>query len=516
MTAIITDQFRLENASNFVDSIENTSNSYYIFVGLSNPETVGFGRTGTWNTKTPSPVDNLEYQQHTRDTILFGKRVNNANARRVIKRVDWVKGTRYEMYRHDYSLDNLSPVTQSSRLYDANYYVMNSNYSVYVCIDNGSSGINTVGNTSLDEPLFTDVDPSRAGVSGDNYLWKYIFTVSPSDIIKFDSTEYISLPYDWENSIDSQVQSVRENSDSFTNINQIKKVYIEDGGSGYTPGTHELNILGDGTEGKVVIEVDDETTSIIDVTVSSGGRGYTYAVVDLGPINATTVGTPAKLIPIIPPSRGHGYDVYKELGADRILLYTRFDDSTKDFPTDTKFSQIGVVKNPVTIGSTSVYTGGEFSSLYGIRFSTVSGSLSIGDEIIQTVGSGQARAYVASYDTESKVLKYYKDRSLYLNSTTQDQTDYVGVSTNSLVLDFQSTSSPVTSTGGFNGVIDTGYTGITTVIGSKIINLATQFTNGLSSPEINKTSGELLYLDNRPLISRNSRQKEDIKIILEF
>lgn len=516
MTAIITDQFRLENANNFIKSIEEVSNSYYIFVGLSNPEAVGFGRTENWNTNTPSPVDNFEYQQHTRDTILFGKRVNSANARRVIKRVDWVKGTRYEMYRHDYSLNNSSPITQSTRLYDANYYVMSANYSVYICIDNGSSGINTVGNTSLDEPQFTDVDPSRAGVSEDGYLWKYIFTVSPADIIKFDSTEYVALPYNWENSSDSQIQSVRENGDSSINSNQIKKVYIESGGSGYTPGTHELNILGDGTDGKVVVEVDDETTTIVNSIVSSGGKDYTYAVVDLGPINATTVGTPAKLIPIIPPSKGHGYDVYKELGSDRVLLYTRFDDSTKDFPTDTKFSQIGVIKNPVTIGSTSVYTGGEFSSLYGIRFNTVSGSVSIGDEIIQSVGSGQARSYVASYDTETKVLKYYKDRSLYLNPTTQDQTDFVGISTNALVLDFQSTTSPVTSSSGFIGVIDTGYTGITTVIGTKIINLATQFTNGLANPEINKTSGELLYLDNRPSISRNSRQKEDIKIILEF
>ena len=60
---------------------------------------------------------------------------------------------------------------------------------------------------------------------------------------------------------------------------------------------------------------------------------------------------PAKLIPIIPPSRGHGYDIYKELGADRVLVYARFDDSTKDFPTDTKFSQVGIVKNPSTYTS---------------------------------------------------------------------------------------------------------------------------------------------------------------------
>ena len=37
------------------------------------------------------------------------------------------------MYRHDYSLKNPSPITGSSRLYDANYYVMNQNFDVYIC-----------------------------------------------------------------------------------------------------------------------------------------------------------------------------------------------------------------------------------------------------------------------------------------------------------------------------------------------------------------------------------------------
>ena len=43
-----------------------------------------------------------------------------------------------------------------------------------------------------------------------------------------------------------------------------------------------------------------------------------------------------------------------------------------------------------------------------------------------------------------------------------------------------------------------------------------EFTNGLANSEINKGSGEIIYIDNRSLISRNERQKEDVKIILEF
>ena len=51
MSAIVTDQFRILNANNFVDSVESTNNSYYVFVGLPNPEAnVGYGRSTTWNT----------------------------------------------------------------------------------------------------------------------------------------------------------------------------------------------------------------------------------------------------------------------------------------------------------------------------------------------------------------------------------------------------------------------------------------------------------------------------------
>ena len=57
------------------------------------------------------------------------------------------------MYRHDYSVTNPSPVTNSTRLYDSSYYVINKNFDVYVCIDNGSSGISSTGNASQDEPL---------------------------------------------------------------------------------------------------------------------------------------------------------------------------------------------------------------------------------------------------------------------------------------------------------------------------------------------------------------------------
>jgi len=523
MSAIVTDQFRILNANNFVDSVESTNNSYYVFVGLPNPEAnVGYGRSTTWNTNTPAPVDNFTDNKHSGDVMMFGKKISSANIRRIIRRVNWTSGTRYEMYRDDYSVANPSPLTRASRLYASNYYVMNSDYRVYVCIENGATGASPTGNVSQDEPTFTDLEPSRAGDSGDGYIWKYVFTVTPSDIIKFDSTDYITVPNNWATSTDTQIRTVRENGDSSVNSNQIKTVYIDKAGDGYASGLgQEVDILGDGSGGKV--RVDIVNGKITDTVVTAGGKDYSYGLVDLGTLNSNAhvgSGEAAQLIPVIPPSLGHGYDIYTELGTDRVLIYARFDDSTKDFPTDSKFAQVGIVKNPTSIGSTSIYEENTFSSVSSIKFSSISGSTApiVGEKITQNVTGGRATGYVASYDKDTKVLKYIRDRSLYYNQTTKDQQDYIGISTNGKSFGFESSASIVTGDqSSFSGSIDTAFSGISTnPTGTKLINLGVNFIDGMATPEINKGSGEVIYLDNRPIISRNTRQKEDVKIILEF
>jgi len=541
MAAIVTDQFRINNASNFLGDINDPSNSYYVFVGLSNPGiSNAYGRTdtiGEWDSDNtrPNPTDNFNYLNHTKDTMIFGKKINIDNARRVIRKESWTKGTQYEIYRHDYHVNNQSPKTFSSRLYDAKYYVINKDYNVYICIDNGSSGINTTGNLSQNEPLFTGLEPSAAaGDADDGYIWKYLFTVAPSDIIKFDATEYIPLPNNWESSTDAQIKSVRDSGNADINNNQIKSVYIDQRGNSYSGGLgQEFKIIGDGSGAKVIVDV--EGTQITKTQVSVGGKGYTYGMVDLSTIseNAIAGNTPAKLIPIIPPSKGHGYDLYKELGADRVLIYARFDDSTKDFPVDAQFGQIGIIKNPTSIGSTSIYQQGEFSSVSSIYLNDwPSGSIDKGTKITQEIQSGgvtvgKAVGYIVSFDiildnttNRIAVLKYYQDRSLYFNSTTGDQTDYSGISTysgsNGTIYPFQSNAIPINSTLG-TFTINTNFSGITTnPTGNKVIELGTQFTDGISSSEINNQSGDIIYLDNRALVKRDKRQKEDIKVILEF
>jgi len=540
MPAVVTDQFRITNASNFVDSVLDSNNSYYVFLGLPNPAVVGFGRTTSWNSSngTPNPIDNLQYLTHYRDTSLFGKKINSSNIRRVVKKNIWSANTRYDMYRHDYeALNNPAPNSQTGSLYKTNYYVITSEFKVYICLDNGSSVTNVNGNESLDEPTFTDLEPAAAGTQNDGYIWKYLFTVSPSDVIKFDSTEYIVLPNDWSTTTDAQIQAVREAGDADINKNQLKKVYIENGGSGYNgnnSGNEICDILGDGNGAKALVTVTDGI--ITDVIVTAGGSGYTFAMVDLRNISTGVAeSNRANLIPIIPPSKGHGFDIYTELGADKVLIYSRFDDSTKDFPTDSHFAQVGIIKNPSQFSTVAgILTTPQFSSLSSIKLQSSINKPSsengyadlIGMSIEQSVTGGTARGIVASYDQDTFVLKYIQDRSLNLrrldvsqNTSGVDTVDYDGVNLRGKTLSFESSDKSINGSGNgftFDESIDTNFSGITTTIGNRQINLGVEFTNGLANPEINKKTGDVIYIDNRKEVERNIRQKEDVKIILEF
>ena len=86
------------------------------------------------------------------------------------------------------------------------------------------------------------------------------------------------------------IQSV-EAGDSDVNNNQIKKVYIESGGTGYANGTYD--ILGDGSGGRVSITVDSNGT-ITDTNVVTGGKGYTFGIVNLE--RTGTISSAANLI----------------------------------------------------------------------------------------------------------------------------------------------------------------------------------------------------------------------------
>ena len=155
MAAIITDQLRILNAKNFVSGVGSTGNSYYSFVGVPNPTDFD----SAWNTTPPSPKDNFNEENQYWDTMIGLKKITDDDCKQVVTKLTWSSGTTYDMYRHDISVTNTSQPSNAVDLYSANYYILNSDYRVYVCLQNGTSPENPSGRPSLDEPTFTDLEP---------------------------------------------------------------------------------------------------------------------------------------------------------------------------------------------------------------------------------------------------------------------------------------------------------------------------------------------------------------------
>jgi hypothetical protein len=516
MAAIITDQIRILNAKNFVAGVSSPNNSYYSFIGLPNPTDI----QSDWDTNPPAPKDNFNEENSYWDTMIALKKINASDIRQVVQKRFWSSGTTYDMYRHDYSRSNLAKVSGALSLYSANYYIINSDYRVYICLQNGIDPDNLDGRPSLDEPRFTDLEPRSAGTSNDGYIWKYLYTIKPTDIIKFESTDFMPVPTDWETSTDNA--EVRDNAVD----GSIKIITIVNRGVGVGTANRtytRVPILGDGTgaECTIVINNDQKVESI---TVSNQGSGYTYGNVDLVAGNVPTGTTRPIFEVIISPKGGHGADIYRELGAYNVLMYSRIENDAQnpDFITGNQIARVGIVENPESFSSSSVLTLDKASAVYALKLTGIGVDSAIYNAdsfITQTVSAGTtAVGRVISYDQITGVLKYWQDRSMSGFSS-------VGVAITNPTFGFDQvefTSS--LGTGGsltINGgsvplTIDNTFTGISTVINNRTYYLGQSFTNGLANPEVRKHSGNIIYVDNRPSITRSSNQKEDIKVILQF
>ena len=516
MAAIITDQIRILNAKNFVAGVSSSTNSYYSFIGLPNPTDI----QSDWDTNPPSPRDSFDEENNYWDTMIALKKINASDIRQVVQKRFWSTGTTFDMYRHDYSRSNTAKVSGATNLYSASYYILNSDYRVYICLQNGTDPDNLNGRPSLDEPLFTDLEPRAAGTSGDGYIWKYLYTIKPTDIIKFESTDFMPVPINWETSTDNA--TVRDNA-----VNgSIKIATITNRGVSVGPANRtytRVPIRGDGSGAECTIVVNNDQ-KIESVTISNQGSGYTFGSVDLVAGNVPTGTTRPTFDVIISPNGGHGADIYRELGAYNVLMYSRIenDNQNPDFITGNQIARVGIVENPESFGSVQVLTLDKASAVYAIKLTGVganSATYNADSFITQTVSTGTTSVgRVISYDQVTSVLKYWQDRSNSGFST-------VGVAITNPPFGFDQvefSSSPGTGgslviTGGSASLsIDTAFTGISTVINNRTYYLGQSFTSGLASPEVKKHSGNIIYVDNRPSITRSSNQKEDIKVILQF
>ena len=517
MAAIITDQIRILNAKNFVSGVTTSTNAYYSFIGLTNATDF----SSTWDQNPPSPKDNFDEENKYWDSMVALKKINSQDVRQVITKRTWSSGTTYDMYRHDYSRSNTAKVSGATNLYSASYFVINSDFRVYICLHNGISPDNPNGKPSLDEPTFTDLEPRSAGTSGDGYIWKYLYSIKPSEIVKFESTDFMPVPQDWTTGTDNA--TVRDNAVD----GSIKIATITNRGAGVGPvgATRYANvpIRGDGTGAEcTIITTNDQR--IDSITITNQGSGYTFANVDLVGGGVPTGTTRPTFDVIISPMGGHGADIYRELGATNVLLYSRIENDIEnpDFITGNQIARVGIVENPKTTSDT-LLSADKASAVGALRLAGAgysSATFTADSYFTQTVSTGTtAQGRVINYNQTTGVLKYWQDRTVAGFNT-------VGTAQTSPTYGYdltEFTSAPgtggsltITPTSGVDLQIDSNFSGIQTTINSRTYNLGLTFTDGIAPAEVKKYAGNIVYVDNRPSITRSSNQKEDIKIVLQF
>lgn len=522
MSSIVADNLKITNCANFISDI--STGKYYTFIGLPNASDY----IQDWDSNVPDPVDNFDYFNYYKNNILGVKKITSSDVIRVIPKISWKTGIKYDMYRHDYSRYTFNKgKTSTTRLYDSRYYVMNKDYRVYICLYNGHTSDNPKGTPSTSEPLHTESAPQQ---EDDGYVWKYLYTISPAEALKFDSTNYISVPNNWETSSDADILRIRNYA--LQNEGKIDIVLIEKT-SQYAISNLSYNnvpILGDGI-GAFATVYFDEFSFPYKVEVTNSGSGYTYGTLDLESV-VLPVDSNNKSVfnVIIPPNGGHGKNIYTELGAYRALVYSRIENSitNPDFIEGNQFSIVGIIKNIKNFSTGSDFTDDTGSGVYALKLTSNASSENLDSKITQD--STNASGIIVSSTTVNgeTIIKYIHPRENYVYTYSEISQNILKTFDPNVVTNYAGLSSATTyqfnqfepgSVKIYSGPssftiynVDSNFNGDS----YNDVFFGQSFSSGISVPDINTKSADIMYIDNRSSISRQENQREDIKIILEF
>ena len=277
MPAIITNKFRLNNAEQFSESFSETANNKY-YLGIGRPQPYGTltrpdGRTDFEGTDSApiTPGDTVVREFYTYDDLVAAKRVQSSDISFVVPRRNWVSGTVYDTYRHDYGEYITGSTTTrqtansgASNLNDATYYVLTTARNVYKCLDNNNNG------TSDEEP--TGVSTSVITTT-DNYKWKFMYTLSASQQSNFLSTDFMAV------TSNASASGDQSNVISAAVDGSIDIIKIKAGGSGGTNGTFTgVNIRGDGSNSLDSIMDTGESITIAHLVTQGSTPYYNSAV----------------------------------------------------------------------------------------------------------------------------------------------------------------------------------------------------------------------------------------------
>ena len=445
-------------------------------------------------------------QNETTNQIIFGKKVVESDIYSMVKRNNWIGGTVYSAY------DDIDQDLGSKQ-----FFVLNSQRSVYKCINNADGAPSTIEPTSL--------DPVNVQLA-DGYIWRFMYrltiaqlaNLSTSTLIPFiedvnvtsnavpGTIDYIFVDtfgagYSAVTSgtvsqvIANTVFRIDNNASAISGIYTGSTFFVQSGpgiGSASVIANYNSNssgrfvtttdplvsvninsgyyispsviITGDGENAKARTVV-NEDMSIGSIEVLNSGQNYTRATVEISANTVYGIGATARAV--VSPLNGHGSDVRSELFANNLLISVNI--AGNEFgtvPTDVTFAKFGLIRSLKQSANTdALYTSNTFNHTVVMETSQVNGNFVRGD-ILSTTNSTGATAVVLAANSTSVTAVY---------------------------------SSPTAFTDLDNLISESGITAS---------------INAITAPNVDVRSSDLMSITNINTITRDSESQETINVIL--
>lgn len=343
-----------------------------------------------------------------------------------------------------------------NNLDNVRFYIVTTDWNVYKCLSNNSGALSTV--------MPTQTLTNATVKESDGYVWKYMYTISPAEQLKYTTNGFMpvkTLTAD-DNSLQWDVQQSAVSGG-------LESIRIANGGSNYNSNSISITITGDGSGANAYATINAVSNTISTIIIDSIGSGYTYATLNV----AHPYGSNASLIGVISPPGGHGADPLHELqGRYLIIAPSIRADESGLLPVTNDYRQIALIRDPLKRGTSNVSTNTVIKQYTTLTLSGESLSEYIQDETVyqSTIfGSATFTGKVIEYDDANNSIK--------LTNTT-------GIPTEDLLIGLTSTAS--------------------------------KFVDSITYPDLEKYSGELLYIDNISAIERAPDQTESFKVIIKF
>jgi hypothetical protein len=228
MPALVTSNFRIHNAQQFINSFNEPEWGGFRYPGGVSYVYLFIGKATSWDTThagysdtvIPSPDGDVQGNAYEpwRDMIALD-RVANTDVLLAAKRTDWVTGEVYEKY------DDQDPgVAKGTK----NFFVYTGS-GVFKCLDNNG------GAPSTARPDVPSSQLQDVFTNSDGYRWKYMYDFPQAVGDKFLSTNYI--PVRTLNNFTIATESLWTDLatvQQYANVGTLEAFSVVAGGSGFT------------------------------------------------------------------------------------------------------------------------------------------------------------------------------------------------------------------------------------------------------------------------------------------